>query len=181
MFNKFNSLRKNNLTLRYLQSKRLCSSCTFNNNWFSRIQNRFTNRRNEWKKGFQNVFKGAKDPTYFILNFSLLIGFIGSCIPDELYLRYFAVFGSSGAIIFNTHAFHRINPTPNVTLVLWDVIRIIAHSFNITRIWHERAGVVFSDEDAKIYAEHFIDYGFLPRQFCNIIQNSTRKVYQPGK
>lgn len=149
--------------------------------WKTRVQNFVRFRIEEWKKGIKNIFTEAKDPTYIVLNLSLLIGFAGAAMPNELYLRYCAVLGSTGAIFFNSFAFHSTRFTPNLTIMFWDFVRILAHSSNISRIWHEQKDITFHENDAKIYTDNFMEYGFRPRHFLELLQHGKRKTYVYNK
>ena len=171
------SLIKHNLAKYYSKLE----GSTINSSWKARFQNFVRFRVEEWKKGIKNIFIEAKDPTYIVLNLSLLIGFAGAAMPNELYLRYCAVLGSTGAIFFNSFAFHGTRFTPNVTIMFWDFVRILAHSTNISRIWHEQKEITFHEDDAKIYTEYFMEYGFRPRHFLELLQHGKRKSYIHNK
>ena len=126
----------------------------------------------EVPKAYEGIKKDLSDPSYVLFNVSLLIGFIGSCLPDELYLRYCAVLSASGAIFYNTFMFHGSKFIPNLTMVAWDAFRAAAHSSNIIRIWHEKSDIEMLEEQEKIYALHFMDFGMRPRQYMKLLHSS---------
>jgi hypothetical protein len=116
------------------------------------IKARWQRFKVEVPKAYEGIKKDLSDPSYVLFNVSLLIGFIGSCLPDELYLRYCAVLSASGAIFYNTFMFHGSKFIPNLTMVAWDAFRAAAHSSNIVRIWHEKSDVGMTEKQEKIYA-----------------------------
>ena len=136
------------------------------------IKTRWQRFKEEVPKAYEGIKKDLSDPSYVLFNVSLLIGFIGSCLPEELYLRYCAVLSASGAIVYNTFMFHGTKFVPNLTMVAWDVFRAAAHSSNIVRIWHEKSDIGMSEKQEKIYALHFMDFGMRPRQFMKLLHSS---------
>lgn len=136
----------------------------------------------EVPKAYEGMKRELRDPTFIIFNLSLLIGFIGSCIPNELYLRYCAVLSSTGAIFFNTFIFHGTKFSPNITMIAWDAFRAAAHSSNIVRIWHEQSEVSITEKQEEIYARHFMDFGMRPRQFMKLLNSSLGEaIFLPGE
>lgn len=78
-------------------------------------------------------------------------------------------------------AYNLLQPVPLYAPAIWGVLFIGSNTYNLAMILRERQKITLTGEQEKAYELAFMNHGFSPRMFLDILEATSARWYTVGK
>ena len=112
-----------------------------------------------------------------VMNIGSIVSLTGFMMSDVLHLRLLSICGSMCGMTYNL-----TRTPPQINAVAWSLVFASTNVFKTIQILVDRQTPRLSQEEYRLYHQHFEPMGVTPRQFKKLIspQSCTWKSYKKG-